>query len=80
MEYQKQKDPFVLEKLNLKENKKQGTKFKDKCDICNTYDYCKGYNDLVLCESCITKELSIKPFVAEGQMSIFDYIGGNKDE
>ena len=29
------------------------SKFKDKCDLCNEYSYCKGYEDLVLCSSCI---------------------------
>lgn len=29
------------------------SKFKDKCDLCNKYSYCKGYEDLVLCSNCI---------------------------
>lgn len=31
-------------------------KYKDKCDCCNKFNYCRGYNDKVLCEECIKKE------------------------
>lgn len=31
-------------------------KFKDACDECNKFDYCKGYNGKVLCPVCIQKE------------------------
>ena len=32
------------------------SKFKDKCDICNTWQFdCHGYKDQVLCPSCIQK-------------------------
>lgn len=30
-------------------------KFKDKCDLCNKWDYCKGYDHKVLCPTCIEK-------------------------
>lgn len=31
-------------------------KYKDKCDICKKWDYCKGYKNKVLCERCIKIE------------------------
>lgn len=34
--------------------------FKDQCDVCNKWDYCKGHNGLVLCNKCLEKE-STKP-------------------
>ncbi len=30
--------------------------FKDQCDKCKKFDYCKGYNNQVLCKSCIEEE------------------------
>ena len=30
-------------------------KFKDKCDLCNKWDYCKGFHQQVLCPDCIEK-------------------------
>ncbi len=34
-------------------------KTKEKCDLCNTYKYCRGYYDynhpLVICEDCRNK-------------------------
>ena len=30
-------------------------KYKDQCDICKKFSYCKGYNKQVLCEECISK-------------------------
>ena len=34
-------------------NKKR---FKDQCDICLKWEYCKGYKNKVLCENCFKKE------------------------
>lgn len=31
-------------------------RYKDQCDICKKYDYCKGHNEKVLCSKCL-KEL-----------------------
>ena len=31
-------------------------KFKDACDNCGRFDYCKGYKGKVLCPDCIHKE------------------------
>lgn len=28
-------------------------KYKDQCDVCLKWDYCKGYRNKVLCENCI---------------------------
>lgn len=80
MEYQKQKGQLEKENQNLKEKRNQEHKFKDKCDICNTFDYCKGYKDKVLCELCLKKAISESNFVIEGQLSIFDILGGNSYE
>ena len=30
-------------------------KFKDSCDNCHKFDFCRGYKDRVLCEECIEK-------------------------
>lgn len=35
--------------------------FKDQCDICNKFDYCKGYKGLVLCNKCLVKEVTKPP-------------------
>lgn len=49
--------------------------FKDKCDICNKFDYCRGFNNKVLCESCLSKEKSTANFInKEIQLTIFDFI------
>lgn len=31
-------------------------KFKDTCDQCGKFDYCKGVNGKVLCQDCQHKE------------------------
>lgn len=31
------------------------SKFKDRCDKCNEFHHCKGYNGKVLCQKCIKK-------------------------
>jgi len=31
-------------------------KFKDVCDNCKQFDYCKGYKEKILCPNCIQKE------------------------
>lgn len=61
--------------------------FKDQCDICNKFNYCKGFDGLVLCEKCISKsklEFNNKPkkdkikdseiIIIKGQTSIYDYL------
>ena len=59
----------------LKENEIKGRKFKDKCDLCNTFNFCKGFNGKVLCESCIQKQESkINLIKKEEQLTIFDLI------
>ena len=30
--------------------------FKDACDICGQFDYCKGYHGKVCCPRCIEKD------------------------
>lgn len=32
------------------------TKFKDPCDACGKFNYCKGVNGKVLCPECAAKE------------------------
>lgn len=59
--------------------------FREQCDICSKFDYCKGYNGLVLCEKCLKKEKqqerksdsykdnkNFEP--PQNQTSIYDYI------
>ena len=31
-------------------------KFKDACDQCGKFDYCKGHDGKVLCPVCVDKE------------------------
>lgn len=31
-------------------------KFKDQCDLCKKFSYCRGYENQVLCEECIEKK------------------------
>lgn len=35
--------------------------FKDQCDVCNKWTYCKGYKGLVLCNRCLVKESAKYP-------------------
>ena len=82
MEYQKQnvlseqekQDLKENKKRDLKENKKREHKFKDQCDECNNFDYCRGYNGKVLCKSCIEKETPESNITIKGQLTIFDLI------
>ena len=30
--------------------------YKDACDTCGKFDYCKGHDGKVLCPECITKQ------------------------
>lgn len=72
MESLNQKEVSEQENQDLKENKKQG-RFKDACDVCNTFNYCKGFNGKVLCPSCIKKEYQkFKQNEQQEQLSIFD--------
>ena len=66
-----------LEKQNLKENKKQEYKFKNQCDGCNNFDYCRGYNGKVLCKSCIEKEILESNITIKGQLTVFNLIWGD---
>lgn len=34
----------------------ENKKFKDQCDECKKFDYCKGVNGKVLCPECASKE------------------------
>ena len=44
-------------------------KFKDQCDKCKKFDYCKGYNNKVLCSNCIKEEKEKKePVKIEGDV------------
>ena len=50
--------------------------FKDKCDICNTWQFnCWGYNDLILCPNCIKnkKELKNNKKIYQKQLNLFDF-------
>lgn len=40
---------------------KMNKTFKDQCDVCNKWDYCKGHNGLVLCNKCLEKESNKPP-------------------
>ena len=41
-------------------------KFKDSCDNCHKFDFCRGYKDRVLCEECIEKGFGdLAPIVEE---------------
>ena len=31
-------------------------KYKDQCDVCLKWNYCKGYKNKVMCESCISEQ------------------------
>lgn len=58
-------------------------KYKDKCERCNSFQICKGYNGKVLCSECIEKEKEIIDNKVEdkkglvdikGQTNIFDFL------
>lgn len=36
-------------------------RYKDQCDICLKWDYCRGHNGLVLCNKCLVKESTKLP-------------------
>lgn len=44
-------------------------KYKDQCDICNKWDYCKGHNGLVLCHKCLEREL-----IKDKNKSLFEIV------
>lgn len=31
-------------------------KFKDQCDVCGQFDFCKGSNGLLLCPKCLKSQ------------------------
>lgn len=41
-------------------NKVVASRYKDQCDICKKFAYCKGCNGKVLCEECQKNEGEIK--------------------
>ena len=51
-------------------------KFKDKCEICNNFDYLKGFNSKCLCDKCIStyKDVNVKVYKKRNfkQLSIYD--------
>ena len=52
------------------------SKFKDKCDICNTWQFdCRGYEDQILCLSCMQKIKDNKnnEKINQKQLNIFDF-------
>lgn len=59
-------------------------RFKDQCDNCGKFDYCKGVRDKLLCEKCRTakKELDLSESefqkqdksIPKGQTNIYDFI------
>jgi len=57
--------------------------YKDECDVCKKWDYCSGYNGLVLCSKCmakakenktesVKKENANDKQTAKKQISLFD--------
>lgn len=57
------------------------SKYKDQCDICHSYKYCKGFDKKVLCEECRAKQLNISLDKTRNnkkkhkkQLNIFDLI------
>ena len=46
-------------------------RFKDKCDLCGNWNYCKGYDDKVLCPNCINK-LESRKVKVNLQLSFFE--------
>lgn len=47
------KNRSVQLSLTIIENKK--SKYKDQCDICKKFDYCRGFGNKVLCAECKSK-------------------------
>lgn len=43
-------------------------RFKDKCDLCGNYGFCKGHKNYVACVNCIQKEE--QPHIV--QMKLFE--------
>lgn len=56
--------------------------YKDECDVCKKWDYCSGYNGLVLCSKCmaktkeksepVRKESTNANQITKKQISLFD--------
>lgn len=30
--------------------------FKDQCDLCGKFDYCKGFDSMILCSKCLREQ------------------------
>lgn len=53
--------------------------YKDECDVCNKFDYCKGLNGLVVCRNCYENMKKEDPVITddvldENQTSIYDFL------
>jgi len=53
--------------------------YKDECDVCNKFDYCKGLNGLVVCSKCYENMKKEDPVITdnvtdENQTSIYDFL------
>lgn len=51
-------------------------RYKDKCEICNNFDYLKGFNSKCLCDKCISTYKDVKELKNKKknfkQLSIYD--------
>ena len=59
--------------------------YKDECDVCNKFDYCKGLNGLVVCRNCYENmkkenQAIADDVIVENQTSIYDFLQKNKTE
>lgn len=53
-------------------------RYKDKCDICGKFDFCKGKDNKVLCQKCFNnQEQKIVSNFKFKQLTLEDY-GRNK--
>lgn len=53
-------------------------KFKDSCDNCHKFDFCRGYNGKVLCGKCIEKDFgnpapTVETKKVKGKEGFFQY-------
>ena len=44
-------------------------KFKDQCDICGNFDFCKGVNGQVICPKCASETEVIDTFKLVGEIN-----------
>lgn len=52
------------------QKKLKDSKFKDQCDVCKSFDYCKGHNGKVLCRKCLQEVTEINKKVKIKQLSL----------